>query len=81
MQSNTHRTKGRGFDECINTKMKQNKINVTPEKDNMTSANQTPGVSSAKSYDCDTLLSQVPVRKMEHGSTVEIRLLLLDSSN
>ena len=26
-----------------NTKTKQNKINVTPEKDDVTSANQTPG--------------------------------------
>ena len=35
--------KGRGFNESIKTKTKQNKINVTPEKDVMTSANQTPG--------------------------------------
>ena len=37
------RTKGRGFNESIKTKAKQNKTNVTPEKDVMTSANQTPG--------------------------------------
>ena len=36
-------TKGRGFNESIKTKMKQNKTNVTPEKNVMTSANQTPG--------------------------------------
>ena len=31
--------------------------------------------------DCDTLPSQVPVRKMEHESTAEIHSLLFDSSN
>ena len=38
-------TKGRGFNESINTKneAKQNKTNVTPEKDVMTSENRTPG--------------------------------------
>ena len=37
-------TKGRGFNESMKTKTKQNKkTNVTPEKDVMTSANQTPG--------------------------------------
>ena len=35
-------TKGRGFNESIKTKTKQNKTNITPEKDVMTSANQTP---------------------------------------
>ena len=35
--------KGRGFNESTQTKTKQNKRNVTPEKDVMTSANQTPG--------------------------------------
>ena len=36
--------KGRGFNnEIIKTKAKQNKTNVTQEKDVMTSANQTPG--------------------------------------
>ena len=34
---------GRGFNESIKTKTKQNKTNVTPEKDVMTSANQAPG--------------------------------------
>ena len=32
-----------GFSESIKTKTKQNKTNVTPDKDDMTSANQTPG--------------------------------------
>ena len=32
----------RGFNETITTKTKQNKINVTPEKDAMASANETP---------------------------------------
>ena len=36
-------TKGRGSNESIKTKAKQNKTNVTPEKYVMTSANQTPG--------------------------------------
>ena len=36
-------TKGRGFNERIKTKTKQNKTKVTPEKDFMTSANKTPG--------------------------------------
>ena len=36
-------TKSRGFNESIKTKTKQNKTNVTPEKDAMTSSNQTPG--------------------------------------
>ena len=38
-------TRGRGFNESITTKIeaKQSKTNVTPEKDAMTSANQTPG--------------------------------------
>ena len=38
-------TEGRGFSESIQTKTKQKKTNVitTPEKDDMTSANQTPG--------------------------------------
>ena len=36
-------TKGRGFNESIKTKMKHNKTNVTPEKDVIASANQTPG--------------------------------------
>ena len=35
--------KGRGFNESIKTKTKLNKIKVTPEKDVMASANQTPG--------------------------------------
>ena len=35
--------KGHGFTDSIKTKTKQNKTNVTPEKDVMTSANQTPG--------------------------------------
>ena len=39
------------------------------------------GVSNIKSYSCDTLPSQVPVRKMEHESTVETSSLLLDTSN
>ena len=34
---------GRGFNESIKTKTKQNKTNVTPRIDVMTSANQTPG--------------------------------------
>ena len=34
---------GRGFNESIKTETKQNKTHVTPEKDNMSSANQTPG--------------------------------------
>ena len=38
------------------------------------------GVSSAKSYGCDTLPSQVPVRKMEHENTAEINSLFLDSN-
>ena len=33
----------RGFNESIKTKTKQNKTNVTPEKDVMASANQTAG--------------------------------------
>ena len=33
---------GRGFNEIIKTKTKQNKTKVTPEKDAMASANQTP---------------------------------------
>ena len=36
-------TKGRGFNESIKTKTKQNKTNVRPEKDVTTPANQTPG--------------------------------------
>ena len=36
-------TKDRGFSESIKTKTKKNKTNVTPEKDVMASANQTPG--------------------------------------
>ena len=37
-------TKGRGFDESIKkTKTKQHNTKVTPEKDVMASANQTPG--------------------------------------
>ena len=36
-------TKGRGFNESIKTKTKQDKTNVRPDKDVMTSANQTPG--------------------------------------
>ena len=36
-------TKGRGFNESMKTKTKQNKTNITPEKDVMASANQTPG--------------------------------------
>ena len=35
--------KGRGLNESIKTKTKQNKTKVTPEKDVMASANQTPG--------------------------------------
>ena len=35
--------RGRGFNESMKTKTKQNKTNVTPEKDVMTSAGQTPG--------------------------------------
>ena len=35
--------KGRGFNESIKSKTKQNKTNVTTEKDVMISANQTPG--------------------------------------
>ena len=35
--------KGRGFNESIKTKTKQNKTKVTLEKDAMVSANQTPG--------------------------------------
>ena len=35
--------KSRGFNKSIKTKTKQNKTNVTPEKDAMASANQTPG--------------------------------------
>ena len=34
--------KGRGFNESIKAKAKQNKTKVTPEKDAMTYANQTP---------------------------------------
>ena len=34
--------KGSGFNESIKTKTKQNKTKVTPEKDVMASANQTP---------------------------------------
>ena len=37
------------------------------------------GASNFKSYNCDTLPNQVPVRKMEHKSTAEINSLLLDS--
>ena len=37
------------------------------------------GVSNVKSYHCDTLPCQVPVRKMRHESTEEINYLLLDS--
>ena len=33
-------------------------------------------LSSVKAYDCDTLLSQVPARKMEHESTANINSLL-----
>ena len=36
-------TKGRGFNERITTKTKQNKTKVTPKKGVMASANQTPG--------------------------------------
>ena len=35
--------KSRDFNESIKKKTKQNKTNVTPEKDVMTSANKTPG--------------------------------------
>ena len=36
-------TKGRDFnEEIIKAKTKQNKTNVTPKKDNITSVNQTP---------------------------------------
>ena len=41
--SKNDRTKGRSFNESIKTKTKQNKTNVTPEKDSMASAEQTPG--------------------------------------
>ena len=41
--SKDDQTKGRGFNESIKTKTKQNKTNATLEKDVMTSANQTPG--------------------------------------
>ena len=41
--SKDDRTKGRGFNDSIKTKTKQKKTNVTPEKDVMTSAKQTPG--------------------------------------
>ena len=36
-------TRDRGFNETIKTKTKLNQTNVTPEKDAMTSGNQTPG--------------------------------------
>ena len=39
------------------------------------------GVLNVKSYSCDTLPSQVLVRKMEHESTVGVNSLLLNSSN
>ena len=35
--------KGRGFNESIKTNAGQNETSVTPEKDVITSANQTPG--------------------------------------
>ena len=34
------------------------------------------GVSNVNYYNCDTLPSQVPVRKTEHESTAKINLLL-----
>ena len=37
------RTKGRGFNRSIKMKTKQNRTKITPEKDVMASANQTPG--------------------------------------
>ena len=40
--SKDDRTKGRGFNESMKTKTKQNKTNVKSEEDVMTSANQTP---------------------------------------
>ena len=42
--------------------------------------NGITAVSNAKSYNCDTVPYQVPVRKMEHESTAEINPLLLDSN-
>ena len=39
------------------------------------------GVSNVKSYNCDTLPSQVSLRKVEHESAVETNSLLLASSN
>ena len=38
-------------------------------------------LSNVKCYDCDTLPSQVPVRKMKHENTAEINSFLFDSSN
>ena len=40
--SKADRTKGRGFDESIKMKTKQNKTNVTAEEDVMISTNPTP---------------------------------------
>ena len=51
--------KGRGFNEeiSIKTKTKQNKTNViTPEKDAMSSANQTPGGYKFAPLTCGYLL-------------------------
>ena len=45
-------TKGRGFNESIKTKTKQNKTKVTPEKDVMAFANQTPGGSTQVRATC-----------------------------
>ena len=39
------------------------------------------GVFNAKSYNCDTPPSRVPVWKMEHGSTAKINFSLLDTRN
>ena len=41
--SKDDRTNDCGFNESIKAKTKQNKTSVIPEKDAMTSANQTPG--------------------------------------
>ena len=40
------------------------------------------GMLNVTSYNCGTLPSQVPIRKMEHGSTTaNINSLLFDTSN